>query len=499
MLFVMKMTAESRAIDKIYRRRDRYDIPDWQREKVWKRQAKQQLIDSILRGWHLPKFYFIKNGPDSYLVEDGQQRLTAIYEFFSNDLPLSDSSAKEFNAKYYRDLRGSAQDKFDDFEIDYDVIENATEEELKEFFQRLQAGAPLNTSEKLNAVHSNLRDFCKVKAKDKFFKERISVPDTRYAHFDIIAKVMAVEIEGLDVGLRLEDVKKVFEHQATFSKTSATAKRLDSALAILNKAFPAEEKSLKTRTAVQSLITLTCRLVSTGQMNGKEGDLRSFVTQFFTELSKQVELGQAANDSDYLNFQNSVNANVRSGVRLRHEILLRKLFTITPGLASIFDPSVIAEAGMSSRVKNLAEAVSALVSQVNEKYAAQNGEDMFRPTNKTVAAQNRLRQQITNLADYESFIDSMYFLFWEGPGSKLQSSWPTSFVHVRDLRTDLRHDVDHGEAGKVKSKRKKIGATFVQYGGLGSPETMEPTLLAIVQANLLSAVEGDLKEILHSL
>jgi hypothetical protein len=234
-------------------------------------------------------------------------------------------------------------------------------------------------------------------------------------------------------------------------------------------------------------------------MNGKEGDLRSFVTQFFTELSKQVELGQAANDSDYLNFQNSVNANVRSGVRLRHEILLRKLFTITPGLASIFDPSVIAEAGMSSRVKNLAEAVSALVSQVNEKYAAQNGEDMFRPTNKTVAAQNRLRQQITNLADYESFIDSMYFLFWEGPGSKLQSSWPTSFVHVRDLRTDLRHDVDHGEAGKVKSKRKKIGATFVQYGGLGSPETMEPTLLAIVQANLLSAVEGDLKEILHSL
>jgi hypothetical protein len=28
----MKMTAERRALDKIYRRRDRYDIPDWQRE-----------------------------------------------------------------------------------------------------------------------------------------------------------------------------------------------------------------------------------------------------------------------------------------------------------------------------------------------------------------------------------------------------------------------------------------------------------------------------------
>ncbi len=30
----MKMTAERRALDKIFRRRDRYDIPDWQREEV---------------------------------------------------------------------------------------------------------------------------------------------------------------------------------------------------------------------------------------------------------------------------------------------------------------------------------------------------------------------------------------------------------------------------------------------------------------------------------
>ena len=46
----MKMTAERRAIDKIFRRRDRYDIPDWQREEVWDTAKKQRLIDSILRG-----------------------------------------------------------------------------------------------------------------------------------------------------------------------------------------------------------------------------------------------------------------------------------------------------------------------------------------------------------------------------------------------------------------------------------------------------------------
>ena len=159
---------------------------------------------------------------------------------------------------------------------------------------------------------------------------------------------------------------------------------------------------------------------------------------------------------------------------------------------------MIAEAGISRRIRNLAESVSTLVAQVNEKDAMLHGEDLFKATSKTVAAQALLRQQITNLADYKNFMDAMYFLFWEGPGSKLQSSWPPSFIDIRDLRTGLRHDVDHGEDGKVKSKRKRIGVAFARFGGSGSPETMEPTLLAVVQANILSAVEGDLREILRT-
>jgi hypothetical protein len=62
----MKMTADKRAIDKIFRRRDRYEIPDWQRQKVWNKKKKQGLIDSILRGWKLPKFYFVKSSDEIF-------------------------------------------------------------------------------------------------------------------------------------------------------------------------------------------------------------------------------------------------------------------------------------------------------------------------------------------------------------------------------------------------------------------------------------------------
>ena len=55
----MKMKSDKRELDKVYKRRDRYEIPDWQRDEVWDPPRKQALIDSILRGWRLPKFYFV--------------------------------------------------------------------------------------------------------------------------------------------------------------------------------------------------------------------------------------------------------------------------------------------------------------------------------------------------------------------------------------------------------------------------------------------------------
>jgi uncharacterized protein with ParB-like and HNH nuclease domain len=84
----MKMILRSRAIDKVYKRRDRIDMPDYQREEVWSTTKKQLLIDSILNGWHLPKLYFRKVDENSSECVDGQQRLSAIFEFFDDRLSL---------------------------------------------------------------------------------------------------------------------------------------------------------------------------------------------------------------------------------------------------------------------------------------------------------------------------------------------------------------------------------------------------------------------------
>ena len=492
----MRMNAGKRALDKVYKRRDRYEIPDWQREKVWDQGMKQQLIDSILRGWKLPKFYFVKLSGDEYEVVDGQQRLQAIYEFFGNELPLTRKAAEELGAPSpycYKDLPAKLSDAFDDFEIEYDEIEGATEEELKEFFQRLQNGLRLTSSEKLNAVHSKLTTFCRETAAHSFFQGKVAVPNTRYAHFDIVTKAVAVEIEGLSVGQRYDDLKAVFESQAAFSPKTAIAKRVVAALNFLDKAFPKQNELLKSRTVVQSLITLTCRLVATDHAEGLEGDLKRFFERFARELAKQVELGQAATDSDFLKFQKSVSANVRTGAQTRNEILLRKLFADAPKLAEVFDPSVLAESGVSQRVAELGAEIGNLVHEINKIYAAKHGKDLFKATNKTVQALNRIGKPIMRIEDYRQIVDDLYFQFRESAGQRLENSWPQSFADVNTLRTDLRHDVDHGSEAKVRAKRKDIGKVFVKYSGTGTPETTEPSRFVLVQANLLAAVEADLK------
>lgn len=493
----MKMTADKRAIDKIFRRRDRYEIPDWQRQKVWNKKKKQGLIDSILRGWKLPKFYFVKSSDENFLVEDGQQRLTAIFEFFSGDLGLSQESAEIFGGAYYSELKRNVADAFDDFDIEYDVIEDATDEDLKQFFQRLQEGMPLTGSEKLNAVPSKVRDFCKeTAAKHPFFKETIAVPDTRYARFDILAKVVTVEIEGLDTGLRLDDVKAVFEANKNFATNSAVAKRITSALDLLAAAFKRNGSMLRTRTIVQSLITLTCKIVSTKNYAGSETLIKRFFESFTTELAEQIDKGQEATDSDYVQFQKSVSANVSGAARTRQEILLRKLFTIAPELSAIFDPSVIAESGVTGRITAVSDSIIQLIEQINKKHAAATGDDLFKATNKTAQALLRLRKPVTTRGAYGTFIDDLYFLLREGPGTRVDPATLPSFVQVNDLRTDLRHDVDHGDEGKIRSKRKKAGTTFALYAGEGTPDTTEPAKYPLFQANILAAIEGDLRALL---
>ena len=66
-------------------------------------------------------------------------------------------------------------------------------------------------------------------------------------------------------------------------------------------------------------------------------------------------------------------------------------------VADIFDPSIIAESGVSGRITALGDSIGHLIDQLNKKHSAKTGEDLFKATNKTVQALLRIRKPATDL------------------------------------------------------------------------------------------------------
>ena len=114
--------------------------PDFQRPAVWTIPQKQLLIDSILRGYDVPKFYWrLKSKkPDLYEVVDGQQRLRAIWEFLGGKYSLP----KDSDPIDGIDTRGMKYEQFpldlrtrcDTYNLDVVILEASDDEETREMF-----------------------------------------------------------------------------------------------------------------------------------------------------------------------------------------------------------------------------------------------------------------------------------------------------------------------------------------------------------------------------
>jgi hypothetical protein len=184
----------------------------YQREgAVWSTEQQQLFIDSLLNGYDVPKIYLHDlrglQPTKVYAIVDGKQRLTTIWRFLRDELPLAiDYKTIQSNVpdeartapapvagQRFTDLDPAWQSVLRATYLSVVLIQNATVDDIEDLFARLNNGEPLNAAEKRNAIGGSAAALARELARHAFFTDRLPYGNDRYQHFDLATKVLVLE------------------------------------------------------------------------------------------------------------------------------------------------------------------------------------------------------------------------------------------------------------------------------------------------------------------
>jgi hypothetical protein len=303
--------------------------PFFQRGTVWSDDKKQYFIDSLLKGWGTPKIFLWETGKDSYACLDGKQRLTSLFKFMADGLPLKEDYSVGYGGKKYTELSVGVQDAVDDYEFSVEILSEAKDDEVIELYKRLQGGTPLNFGEKLFAMSGNMNDFIKRRLNTKaFFKERVSLPDTRYSHYAVCAQLCLLSTKGAKEDLKLKNLEKFFRDYRSFNAKSPEAGKIFDVIKHLEKAFPSKsDPALRNRANVVSIFHLIADISARGDISGREEEIGVFFRKFVKDIQREFDKKPENRDPAILSYQTAVTqgADKIKSINIRHGVLLKKL------------------------------------------------------------------------------------------------------------------------------------------------------------------------------
>lgn len=174
--------------------------PDFQRAEVWKSPKKKLLIDTILRGWQIPPVHVIFD-EDSCIQEvlDGQQRLSAVRDFMSDEVKVNgniepiDEALSELDGLTYSQLPQKVKNRVNRYAIRFFEIVEYNHGEPGELFNRLNESLKLTSAEKRNAYVGKLRKQMKrlveTLAENDIDSKFLGFSNQRLAYHDLFIKL----------------------------------------------------------------------------------------------------------------------------------------------------------------------------------------------------------------------------------------------------------------------------------------------------------------------
>jgi hypothetical protein len=199
--------------------------PPYQREgSIWSLDKQQLFIDSLLNGYDVPKIYLHdlrgKDPRKVYAIVDGKQRLTTIWRFLRDELPLArdyrtetanlpdvpDGTTHPGPGDVFSALHPAWQRVLRQTYLAVVLIQNATPTDIEDLFSRLNNGEPLNAAEKRNAMGGAMAELVREIGTGPFFTGYLRFGNRRLQHLDLAARLLMVE-QGPVSGAALPDLR----------------------------------------------------------------------------------------------------------------------------------------------------------------------------------------------------------------------------------------------------------------------------------------------------
>ena len=181
--------------------------PEYQRHHRWDDETSSRLIESLILNIPIPTVYIsqdvdvddeIDDGIARYSVIDGQQRLTAIYEFMKNKYALTGLKVLELlNGLMYRDLPPFLIRRLEERGISCLWIDSVIDPQVKyDIFERLNTGSvQLESQELRNAVYRGpFNDMIKKLAEYKKYRLLLQIGDKNVENNNKVKKMMDTEM-----------------------------------------------------------------------------------------------------------------------------------------------------------------------------------------------------------------------------------------------------------------------------------------------------------------
>lgn len=327
--------------------------PGYQRRHRWDLQTSSRLIESLILNIPIPLIYLsadvdvdVETEESRYSIIDGQQRLTAICEFFKNDYALKGLNClKLLNGYYYKDLPAFLIRRLEERTIKCLRIDSTLDSNVKiDIFERLNSGSVILESQELrNAVCMGpFNELCKFLSQDANFRKLLQINPAKLEQSTKVKKMEDVELvlrfyalmddkynqfkkakdyrfrdfltDQLDIGNKMDD-KALDDFARTFLKTMKVIIENFGPIAFAK--YGLKDNKLKNQSNFNAAVYDSLAIAVYSEIISKHRTINSSMKEKFHDLFKDEK------------FHDSVSASILDSAKITYRIdEARKVFRL---------------------------------------------------------------------------------------------------------------------------------------------------------------------------